>query len=203
MPKIHYFSTHIFYFSSGVDFGAEGGQNVEIRRHFSPHTIQTIRNAEPKIQGDCKDTWWSNNLSWDMGKIRRHRLGTFRTLDRCVKQLVATDSGHPNDLGWDEFLFLVFIEFPMTKILGIQLLPHHRSENYRLTCMYSWAFFSLVWNFTQLQSLLKKIVADFQRFSEIITRICIVFTTFLSSIYRNLVIFLELLSQKLVIFGFN
>ncbi len=49
------------------------------------------------------------------------------------------------------FLFLVFIEFLMTKILGIQLLPHHRSENYSMTCTHE-LFFSLVWNFTQLQS---------------------------------------------------
>jgi hypothetical protein len=100
------------------------------------------------------------------------------------------------------FLFLVFIEFIMTKILGIQLLPHHRSENYRMTCthelFYLWREIS-----HSCKVFIKKIVADFQRFSEKFTKFCMVFTTCLSSMYRNLVVFLELLSQKLVIFAFN
>jgi F0F1-type ATP synthase gamma subunit len=65
------------------------------------------------------------------------------------------------------------------------------------------SFFSFGVKFHTAAKFLKKIVADFQRFSEKITKICIVFTTFLSSMYRNLVVFLELLSQNLVIFGFN
>jgi hypothetical protein len=46
--------------------------NVEVRRHFSPDTIRTMRNEEAKIQGDCKDAGWSNNL----GDISERFVGT-------------------------------------------------------------------------------------------------------------------------------
>jgi len=78
------------------------------------------------------------------------------------------------------FLFLGFIEFPMTKILGIQLLPHYRSETYRLTCMYLWGFFSFFFG-VKFHTVAKFFKENCSRLSTIFwknPKICIVFTTF-------------------------